>query len=50
MGISKEEIEANEAMGISTTDAGAVFDAENNIRWNADDLSEVPIFKKPTVY
>jgi len=45
MGISKHEIEENEAVGIPSTDEGAFFDSENHVRWAQDDFHKVPIFK-----
>jgi hypothetical protein len=48
MGISKHEIEENEAVGIPATDEGAFLDEKNRVRWEEDDFSTVPIFKKPT--
>lgn len=50
VGVSKQEIAENEDVGISTTDDGALFDSENRLRWEQDDLSKVPIFKRPVRY
>lgn len=50
MGVSKHEIEENEAVGISTADDGAFLDSENRIQWAQDDFSKVPIFKTPIKY
>jgi calcium permeable stress-gated cation channel len=50
MGISKHEIEENEAAGISATDEGAFLDSQNRIRWFEGDFSKIPIFKKPAKY
>ncbi|KAJ9616358.1 hypothetical protein H2200_000076 [Cladophialophora chaetospira] len=49
-GLSKSEIEANETEGFPSTDEGAELDASNEIRWNHDDFSTVPIFKEATRY
>ena len=50
MGVSKHEIEENEAAGIVATDEGAFLDSQNRIRWAQDDFSKVPIFKEPVKY
>ncbi len=50
MGVSKHEIEENEAVGIDATDEGAFLDSQNRIRWAQDEFSKVPIFKKPVKY
>lgn len=49
-GVSKHEIAENEAAGISATDEGAFLDSQNRVRWEQDDFSKVPIFKKPVKY
>lgn len=50
VGVSKHEIEENEAVGISATDDGAFLDSQNRIRWAQDDFSKIPIFKTPVKY
>lgn len=50
MGISKHEIQENEAAGIPSTDEGASLDDKNEIVWPMDDLTKVPIFKMPVRY
>lgn len=50
LGVSKKEIEMNEAVGISSTDSGAFLDSHNHVRWVQDDFSKVPIFKTPVKY
>ena len=50
MGISKHEIEENEAVGIPATDDGAFLDPQNRVRWTQDDFSKVTIFKRPVEY
>jgi calcium permeable stress-gated cation channel len=50
MGISKHEMEENEAVGISTTDEGAFLDPRNRVRLEEHDFSRIPIFKKPVKY
>ena len=49
-GISKHEIEENEAVGISATDEGAYLDSQNRVRWLQDDFGKIPIFKKGVKY
>ena len=46
VGVSKQEIEQNEAAGIPTTDAGAEIDNEGNLHWDHR-FENVPIFSKP---
>jgi hypothetical protein len=50
MGISKHEIQENEAAGIPSTEEGATLDEKNHIKWPMDDLTKVPIFKMPVRY
>ena len=50
MGISKHEIQENEAVGIPSTDEGASLDEKNDIKWPIDDLTKVPMFKLPVRY
>lgn len=50
MGISRQEVEANEAVSISATDEGAFLDSQNRVRWMQDDFTKVPIFKQPVKY
>lgn len=45
LGISKQEIEANEAVGIPTTDEAAELDEDGKLHWDPD-FEHVPIFKK----
>lgn len=47
IGTSKQQIQENEKVGIPSSDEGAWLDEENRVRWSQDDLSSVPIFKKP---
>ncbi|OCL10131.1 DUF221-domain-containing protein [Glonium stellatum] len=49
MGISKQEIRENEAVGISTTDEGAWLDEKNRVEWDVEGFN-VPIFKVPVKY
>ena len=49
-GLSKKEVEANEKDGLPSTDEGAELGPSNDIRWNQDDFSTVPIFKEATRY
>ena len=49
-GISRHEIEENEAVGIPSTDEGASLDENNDIKWPIDDLTKVPMFKMPVSY
>ena len=50
VGVSKHEIAENEAAGISATDEGAFLDSQNRVRWEQDDFSKVPIFRKPVLH
>jgi calcium permeable stress-gated cation channel len=50
MGISKREIAECEKVGLIATDEGATLDAKNRIVWDHENLENVPIFKKPTLY
>ena len=50
MGVSRREIEENEAAEIPSTDDGAFLDEKNNIGWSVEDFSKVPIFKMPVRY
>lgn len=47
-GLSKKEMEENDKSGIPTTDEGAWLDEKGKVRWDHEDISTVPIFKKPT--
>lgn len=49
-GVSKHEIEENEKIGIPSMDDGASLDVHNNVQWEKDDFSKVPIFKAPARY
>lgn len=49
-GVSAEEIEANKAAGLSTTDEGASLDKNGNLSWAEDDFETVPIFKQAKKY
>jgi hypothetical protein len=46
MGVSKNEVQENEAAGIHCTDEGAWIDEEGGLKWSSDDFDQVPIFKK----
>ena len=50
IGISKHEIQENEATAIISTDEGASLNEENEIVWPMEDLTKVPIFKMPVRY
>jgi calcium permeable stress-gated cation channel len=50
VGISEQQMEENEAVGIATTNQGASLDARNHIVWEQGDLSRIPIAKKPVEY
>lgn len=45
-GVSKQEIELNEAAGIPTTDEAAELDEDGKLHWDHD-FDHVPVFKKP---
>jgi len=45
LGVSKQEIEQNEAVGISTTDEAAEVDENGKLHWDHD-FEHVPIFKR----
>ncbi|KXL42011.1 hypothetical protein M433DRAFT_44735, partial [Acidomyces richmondensis BFW] len=45
LGVSKQEIEINDAAGIPTTDEGAVLDENGRLHWDHN-FENVPIFKK----
>ncbi|KAI1620986.1 hypothetical protein EDD37DRAFT_140719 [Exophiala viscosa] len=47
-GVSKIEIEENGKAGIPSTDDGAELGPSNEILWDREDFSTVPIFKEPT--
>ena len=49
-GVSKTEVEKNEKDGFPSTDEGAELDASNDIKWNHDDFSTVPVFRESTRY
>lgn len=46
LGVSKQEIELNNAAGIPTTDAAAVVDETGTLHWDHN-FENVPIFKEP---
>nr|POE63543.1 uncharacterized protein rsn1 [Quercus suber] len=46
IGVSKEEIEQNEAVGIPTTDDAAEVDENGKLHWDHD-FAQVPIYKAP---
>lgn len=48
LGVSKREIEQNQADGLPTTDDEAEFDDEGSLVWNHD-FEAVPIWSKPRV-
>lgn len=50
-GMSRHEIDETLAKDeIQATDDGAFLDAKNEVQWEKDDFSKVPIFKTPTRY
>ncbi|KIX07718.1 uncharacterized protein Z518_02372 [Rhinocladiella mackenziei CBS 650.93] len=49
-GISKLEVGENERAGLPSTDEGAELSSSNEIVWNTDDFTTVPIFKEATRY
>ncbi|EXJ83617.1 hypothetical protein A1O1_07240 [Capronia coronata CBS 617.96] len=49
-GLSKHEISENEKAGLSSTDDGAELTPANEIVWNCEDFTSVPIFKQGTRY
>lgn len=49
-GMSKHEIEQLKGIELSATDDGASLDARNDVVWEKEDFSQVPIFKVPTRY
>ncbi|KAF2814842.1 DUF221-domain-containing protein [Mytilinidion resinicola] len=49
MGVSKIEVEENEAAGISATDQGAWLEGKK-VRWDEDDFPNVPLYKVPVKY
>lgn len=49
-GVSKQEVQENEKAGIPSTDEGAELGPSNEIVWNREDFSTVPIFSEPTRY
>lgn len=48
IGVSAQEVEENEKVGLDSTDQGAQLNSKGEIVWNKDEFSEVPIFKEPT--
>lgn len=48
LGVSKKEIEQNQADGLQTTDDGAEIDEKGSLHWNHD-FEKVPIWSKPKV-
>jgi calcium permeable stress-gated cation channel len=49
-GVSAKEIEANDKVGISTTDEGAELDRSRKLSWSEDDFEAAPIFKAAKKY
>jgi len=49
IGVSKKEIEENEAAGISATDQGAWLDGKR-VKWDEENYANVPLFKVPVKY
>ncbi|OAL26630.1 hypothetical protein AYO20_09971 [Fonsecaea nubica] len=49
-GMSKREVDENEKAGLPSTDEGAELGPSNEILWNQDDFTTVPIFKQATRY
>lgn len=49
-GVSAKEIEANKAIGLTTTDDGASLDRDGQLSWLEDDFEAAPIFKLPKKY
>ncbi|KIW34967.1 uncharacterized protein PV07_01696 [Cladophialophora immunda] len=49
-GLSKHEVDENEKAGLPSTDEGAELGPSNEILWNHDDFTTVPIFKQATRY
>ncbi|EME39608.1 hypothetical protein DOTSEDRAFT_75304 [Dothistroma septosporum NZE10] len=49
LGVSQQEIQHNEAVGISTTDDAAEVDENGRLHWNHN-FEDVPIFSKPKVF
>ncbi|KIW88055.1 uncharacterized protein Z519_11165 [Cladophialophora bantiana CBS 173.52] len=49
-GFSKHEVSENEKAGLPSTDEGAELGPSNEILWNHDDFTTVPIFKQATRY
>lgn len=50
MGVSKQEVRENEAVGIPATDEGAWLDEKNRVRWDEEEFRNVPVFKVPVKY
>ncbi|KAK5134301.1 hypothetical protein LTR08_006730 [Meristemomyces frigidus] len=48
LGVSKQEIALNDAVGLSTTDDAAEVDEEGSVHWDHD-FERVPIYKKPVL-
>ncbi|KAJ9630118.1 hypothetical protein H2204_008623 [Knufia peltigerae] len=49
-GVSKQLVGENESSGLTSTDEGAELSASNEIIWNQNDFTSVPIFKEATRY
>lgn len=49
-GISKEEVGENEKAGLTSTDDGAELSPSNEVMWDQEDFTTVPIFKGATRY
>lgn len=47
-GVSKQEVEQNEAAGIQATDEAAEIDGKGRLHWDAN-FENVPVFSKPKV-
>jgi hypothetical protein len=46
MGVSKNEMQENESVGIDCSDQGAWIDENGSLKWSSDDFDQVPIFKE----
>lgn len=45
-GVSKNEVEENEGVGLKATDQGAWIDEKGRLMWSVEDFGQVPIFKE----
>jgi calcium permeable stress-gated cation channel len=50
VGLSKKEVEANEAEGIASTDAGAWIDEKGRVRFDEEGLRKLPVWKEKVPY